>query len=332
MTPVEHFASDYFVRERISPERRDDTLHTLRMLEDFAGAPVEQLDERHVADFVTHLAARGLHPNTVRWRLNMVKPFYGWAWERRIIDADRLMRIRKVKPPRGATGQGKPRPYKRTEIAQFWGELDARWPLAPDTRLRRFETGVARYRRVYTHAFHLMTEAAVSFALYGGLRVSEVYALSIDAMHPDNDFLVVHGKTEVWEDPKLREVPYTDAGRKATERWLAFRALLKPDHDRPWMTLRPCPTVLQPATHDTFKRLPGMIGDWEWHRFRHTCATEWLRAGMPIEEVQVLLGHANLSQTLVYAEIARGDVQKRVERHQRKFMAAVGHPSERLEA
>lgn len=334
MTLVDDFAADYFVRERISPPRRLDTLETLAALAAHAGAPVEALDERQVQAFVTHLIGRGLSPSTVRWRLSMVKPFYRWAWERRHIDADRQMRIARIRPPRG--GKTRPRPYKRTEVERFWEALDARWPLAPDERLRRYHKGVARYRRVYPHAQHLMTEAIASLALFGGLRRSEIWRATIHDIHPDNEFIVVHGKTEVWEDPKLREVPYTDAGRDAIARWLEFRETLAPGHDSPWVSLRPTSSPVRlpvgaQMNFDAFKRVLMRVPDgpgehWSLHRFRHTAATEWLRAGMELQEVSRLLGHATIQQTLVYAEIAKGDVQRSVERHQRKFTAAVGRP------
>lgn len=39
------------------------------------------------------------------------------------------------------------------------------------------------------------------------------------------------------------------------------------------------------------------------HRFRHTAATYALRRGMPIEQVQQMLGHEKIDTTLVYAKI-----------------------------
>lgn len=52
------------------------------------------------------------------------------------------------------------------------------------------------------------------------------------------------------------------------------------------------------------------VGPWELHRLRHTCGTEWLRAGMELELVSRLLGHANLTQTLGYAQIVSADVHR----------------------
>lgn len=37
------------------------------------------------------------------------------------------------------------------------------------------------------------------------------------------------------------------------------------------------------------------------HIFRHTTATQALRSGMPVNDIQVLLGHANVATTMIYA-------------------------------
>lgn len=45
------------------------------------------------------------------------------------------------------------------------------------------------------------------------------------------------------------------------------------------------------------------------HILRHTTATQAVRHGMPIEEVQKLLGHENVATTMIYVETAQDDVR-----------------------
>lgn len=52
------------------------------------------------------------------------------------------------------------------------------------------------------------------------------------------------------------------------------------------------------------------------HLMRHTNATLALEKGMPIEEVQRMLGHVNIDTTLQYAEVADSSVKN----HHRKFV------------
>lgn len=45
------------------------------------------------------------------------------------------------------------------------------------------------------------------------------------------------------------------------------------------------------------------------HTFRHTTATQALRSGMPVNDIQVLLGHANVATTMIYAHTSYEAIQ-----------------------
>lgn len=47
------------------------------------------------------------------------------------------------------------------------------------------------------------------------------------------------------------------------------------------------------------------------HVFRHTTATQALYSGMPVEDIQQLLGHATVATTMVYAHVDQGAVQEK---------------------
>ena len=53
---------------------------------------------------------------------------------------------------------------------------------------------------------HLQIEAIATLALFDGLRASEIHFIGIDDMHPDNDFIVVRGKSSFGERQGYREV------------------------------------------------------------------------------------------------------------------------------
>jgi hypothetical protein len=53
-----------------------------------------------------------------------------------------------------------------------------------------------------------------------------------------------------------------------------------------------------PMRLNAFKAQLSTVGAWELHRFRHTCGTEWLRAGMELAIVSRLFGHSTSSRPL----------------------------------
>jgi integrase/recombinase XerD len=68
------------------------------------------------------------------------------------------------------------------------------------------------------------------------------------------------------------------------------------------------------ATKDSFDRLARRSGfPVRPHMMRHTAATNWVRAGVPIDVVQKLLGHVSLGSTTVYLHAADDDCRRAVE-------------------
>lgn len=63
-----------------------------------------------------------------------------------------------------------------------------------------------------------------------------------------------------------------------------------------------------------FERLARQVGFPLWpHMLRHTAATNWVRAGVDLDVVQRLLGHASPASTLVYLHARDGDRRRAVE-------------------
>ena len=58
------------------------------------------------------------------------------------------------------------------------------------------------------------------------------------------------------------------------------------------------------------RRLGGVVGVKAFpHKLRHTAATMALKRGMPIEQVQKMLGHEKIDTTLIYAKTICEDVK-----------------------
>lgn len=326
------FEGEHMDGNSISPSRRIEQLKVLRR---YAG----QLDGRllvestpaDVLSFMgTEISQRGITPNTARKHHGMIRAFNSWAFSVGLIGELEIARLRAVPNPRGSSAQSTPKPYQPAEIGQFYALLADRYPLLPENgrgsrRLRRYHKGESQFNRVvWRHARRLQYEAMISLALEEGLRRIEILHLTIAGMHYDNEGVaVITAKSEPGK-VREREVPFTAHSRACVQEWLDFRSTLVLTHDRPWLKLLGHEAFEPPSERGIEDWVKAFGEKWRWHRFRHTFATERLRAGMPLEKLQIMLGHGNLEQTLAYSKILRGDVQDEAERTEPAFAERLG--------
>lgn len=325
---IERFATYYHGFNNISPPRRRRQVTELRALELYIGS-IEDLDAPRLRDYLASLVEGGNGPTTVGFKLGLIGPFVTWAWENKIIEPDRYMELRQVKPPRGANGNGRPRPYDRQQIRRFWREYDETYPAGDVMWLDRYERGQSIWgtNKAQRYCKRVQMDAIVGLALYGGLRLGEIYGLQLPDMHPDGEYVSVKGAAKNPQaENRDRAVPWLSPDmRTAVADWLALRGRLQPPHLRPWLSLHGEEHRLRPMPERTFRMLMRTTGKgWEFHRMRHTMATEALRAGMPIHMLQRILGHSKIDMTLRYAELLPGDVVKAAARVSADFSRAVG--------
>lgn len=69
--------------------------------------------------------------------------------------------------------------------------------------------------------------------------------------------------------------------------------------------IRELSDIVEPIIHKRFTP----------HMFRHTTATTAIRNGMPVEDIQKLLGHENIATTMVYAKSSLESVQANHRKH-----------------
>ncbi len=139
-----------------------------------------------------------------------------------------------------------------------------------------------------------------------GMRVTELVSLNLDSIHlsPRPAHVRCLGK-----GAKERSLPVYEQAVQALERYLdASRpALLK---NRPQAALfvnRRGERLTRQGFWLIFKnyaRSAGIDGNVTPHTLRHSYATHLLRGGASLRAVQELLGHANVSTTQVYTQLA----------------------------
>ena len=318
------------VFDQLGEHRLYDTCRALNSLQRSMGdVPLLSATDRDVTTWMLAMSEGGFKETTIGKYLKAVKPFFGWAWHQELITSDQLLRIKSARAPRGAY-YFPPRPYSRDELAILWANLDSRFPYVAPRIIEGWLSGksTVSYSYVYRHVTRLQLDVLIDLALVCGLRRSEIYKLTLKDCHWDNFYITVHGK-RLDHNPKIREVPYPDSTRIAMQQWIRARNVILADANKPlWVYTRTrnkyMPEPLGRGLHfDDFRTQILMVGEFEWHRLRHTCATERLRAGMPIEKLSRFLGHSNIQQTLGYAQLVRSDIHAAAELIDPAFQKAI---------
>lgn len=238
-----------------------------------------------VAAFLEHLRAHGIDGRSVARKLSCLRGFYKWLLLDRRIHHDPTVNIESPK-----AWKVLPKSLAEPEVVEMLERagMAASHPQAQATALR---------------------DRAILELLYaGGLRVSEVVALSTSDLALDLGRVQVRGKGD-----KERIVPLGDSavsaleeylrqGRPHLERISTARKSKRPDGARLFLSLRGMPLTRQWVWH----LVKIANGDASPHKLRHSCATHMVEHGADLRSVQLLLGHADISTTQVYTHLALG--------------------------
>jgi integrase/recombinase XerD len=151
-----------------------------------------------------------------------------------------------------------------------------------------------------------LRDRAMLETLYAtGLRVSELVALPMAAVHGLDGVLHVVGKGN-----KERLVPLGEVARDWVARYVQeARALLLGARTSPalFVTARGAPMTRQMfwTLIKRYAQRAGLQAALSPHTLRHAFATHLLNHGADLRVVQMLLGHADISTTQIYTHVAR---------------------------
>lgn len=155
--------------------------------------------------------------------------------------------------------------------------------------------------------------AIVEFLYSSAVRVSELCQLNRDDICWESDDVMVLGKGN-----KEREVYLNARAHLHLKQYLESRT-----DDNPALfvgTRAPHERLTKSGVRNILKKIGSAAGVSKVHphRFRRTSATDLLRMGMPIEQVQELLGHVKIETTRIYCTVTKEQVRA----SHRRFMAA----------
>ena len=147
-------------------------------------------------------------------------------------------------------------------------------------------------------------KALIDFFYSTGMRVGECAAVQLtDIDWSNRSVLIRHGK-----GGKERMVYFNAEAEVSLKEYLGTRT-----DDCPGLFVsvrRPFHQIGAHALENIIKKVAKRTGVEAYpHKLRHTFATAGIHSGMPLEKLQLLLGHAKPETTMIYADQDRTDVQ-----------------------
>lgn len=145
--------------------------------------------------------------------------------------------------------------------------------------------------------------ALVDFLYSTGARVSEVEGCDISSI--DNDEVKVFGKGNKERIVFLNAKAKLTLSEYLNERTDTNPALFISDR-------KPFNRLSKSSIEKIIRQIGADAGvdNVHPHRFRRSCATVALNRGMPLEQVQQMLGHSKITTTTIYAKSAKENVKE----------------------
>lgn len=231
--------------------------------------------------YISHRVRHGARPRTTARLLSSLRRFYRYLLREELIQDDPTALIDAPK-----IGRSLPKSLTEEQVEKLLR--------APDS----------------TKSLGLRDRAMLETLYASGLRVSELVGLRTVQVSQSQGIVRVIGKGD-----KERLVPlgeealswiqrYLDTGRPALLRQRASDVL--------FVTARGGSLTRQAFWHNIkrYALIAGIRHDLSPHTLRHAFATHLLNHGADLRVVQMLLGHADLSTTQIYTQVARARLKE----------------------
>lgn len=242
---------------------------------------IDDIMEKDVVSYLTHLTAEGLSvPSTAR-SLSAVRGFHKFLLIDGLAHTDPTENI---ETPHG---------WKRLPKSLSDSDVDSLLD-QPDT----------------STLIGLRDKAMLELLYATGLRVSELVGLRLTDINLERGFLVVMGK-----GAKERVVPMGEVAASAVQHYLdSGRALLLHGRDSDYLFIS---SKRRGITRQMFweriklyTRQACITKNISPHTLRHSFATHLLDNGADLRAVQAMLGHSDISTTQIYTHVSRERLKK----------------------
>jgi len=249
----------------------------IRMLRKFTQKPLTEITANDIRCILAEgMVKRGWSAGNANNNRRCWSSFFTWAFNEKLIKDNPMIHIKPIK-----------------------GEKHVRMPFSEE-----------EMERLRNSCQDIRERAMLEFFFSTACRVAEVAALQLSDVNLPEQCARVMGK-----------------GRKERIVYLNAKAML---YLKEYLTTRKddCPSLFVsldrpyvPLKISAFEFVMRGLGkragvsNVHPHRFRHTAATTALRRGMPIEQVQQMLGHEKIDTTLIYAKINTASLKANHEKY-----------------
>ena len=260
---------------KMSEKSREQYSMCLENMLQFLHAPLEKITVNHLRLYLQHISKNAktgklLSTETLNQRKSIIKSFFKWLYEEEYIEKDPSARIKREK------SHARPREqYADTDIEQIRNACKS-----------------------------LRELAIVDLLTSSGIRISECAGLNREDVDLTKREITVYGKGGKWR------TAYIDARAVVSIR--KYMETRKDDCDALFVTKkRPYRRIEVASIRKSLHELSEGSGVENIipHRFRHTMATNAINKGMPVESVQILLGHSEIETTMHYAHVSNDKVK-----------------------
>jgi integrase len=249
-----------------------------------ANKPIEDITALEVQQWVTERSKQGRAPSTIRSVFNRFKAAMNRAVEWELIEGHNLDKVKLIKGDNTLV-----RYLSKEQEAALFEQVRLR-----DERLRQEEFN--RTNVMPTERYIDYLEPLIIMAVNTGMRKSEMLSLRWEHISMDNRYLTI--RSENAKSKKKRIIPLNDTLYNMLETWHKQN----PDNDHVLVHLG---KPLEYFQHPWKQVLAGAkIDEFRFHDLRHHFASKLVMAGVDLNVVRELLGHADLKMTLRYAHLA----------------------------
>jgi integrase/recombinase XerD len=245
-------------------------------VEDWSDVTAEIVD-----DYVAHMKEQAYASSSVARKVAAVKSFFNYLFARTIIQENPTTNI------------DSPKVKKRL----------------PKTLSAEDISRLLQAPRQKKTPKHLRDTALLAMLYSTGMRVTEVVSLRLEDVDLKANVLICQGK-----DEGTRELPLDAETRATLEAYLenGRQYLVKnKDEDALFLNHRGQQLTRQGLwlIIKAYAKKAKLSGEVTPHTLRHSFAAHKLESGSALQEVQRLLGHANISTTQIYTQLTDEDLE-----------------------